>query len=225
MDQTSVIFGALGVVTVESRGVDSVPVRSSESPSDRVTVTLSIASNGAKLLPFVIFRGTCHGRVSREFVRRENPFPDGLICATTANAWMTEDLMMQWIDTILVPFAGSTGRDAICLVLDSFQVHLKDTVKEWLRIEEIDFVYIPGGLTGELQPLDIGINGPFKRLLRDAFIETAESNRLTTTEKRLYLAQKISECWSSISEDSMTNSFGRMLITTLNDIGENTEIE
>ena len=39
-----------------------------------------------------------------------------------------------------------------------------------------NFVYIPGGLTRYLQPLDIGINMPFKKALPLKYIEEKTSN-------------------------------------------------
>ena len=101
MDQTSVMFGDTGTITVNRCGARSVQVRGVGRQTDRVTAALSIGSNGNKLAPFVIFKGTSDGRVARvarEFARRENHFPVDLKYSTNENAWMTERLMLVCIE-------------------------------------------------------------------------------------------------------------------------------
>ena len=43
---------------------------------------------------------------------------------------------------------------------DSFRAHLSDNVKRVLK--STDVAVIPGGMTSLLQPLDVGVNKPFK---------------------------------------------------------------
>lgn len=225
MDQASLVFDQAGPITVDSCGARAVQIRTNARQQDRVSVALSVASNGDKLRPFVIFKGTADGRVAREFSRRENPYPQELIYTTNQNAWMTERAMQDWIRQILLPYADRLGRRRICLVLDSFQVHLKETIRESLRNEVIDVVYIPGGLTGEFQPLDIGINGPFKHYIREFTINQSDFQAQTASEKRHWLAVSIQYSWSTISTETVVNSFNRLLCTTIENIEEADEVE
>ena len=224
MDQTSIVFGDVGSTTIELRGARSVQVNSGLSPKDRVTAALAIVSDGTKLPPFVIFRGTEHGRIFREFTRTVDPYPPDLICATQSKAWMTENMMHNWINQVLEPFAHArTGR--ICLLLDSFQVHLRESVR--IRILEIgvELIFIPGGLTSDFQPLDVGINGPLKHYVREFTINQTGFEVLSAEGKRLQIARSISFAWSSINIDSVINSFARVLYSTLANIEDAHEIE
>jgi hypothetical protein len=54
------------------------------------------------------------------------------------------------------------------LVLDSFKEHLTQQVKEELRKANTDLV-IPGGMTSQLQVLDVVINKAFKDHLRQLY--------------------------------------------------------
>jgi hypothetical protein len=225
MDQTSVLFGDHSAITVATRGERSVQAFSPSTPGDRVTAALTIASNGDKLPPFVIFKGTIAGRVSREFGRRENPFPDDLIYSCQSSAWMTDDLMKRWLDLVFVPYVLSKPRGTVCLILDSFAVHLKQFVRTCAAEHEVGILYIPGGLTCELQPLDIGVNGPFKHWLREGSIDRPSFDTWIASEKRLEIARAISRSWSMITTPTVTNSFNRILISTVNDIRDSEEVE
>jgi hypothetical protein len=46
-----------------------------------------------------------------------------------------------------------------------------ESVRNKLNENFIRQVYIPGGCTGELQPLDLKINDPFKKQMKQLFIE------------------------------------------------------
>src|SRR6266540_3600815 len=55
------------------------------------------------------------------------------------------------------------------LVLDSFQEHLVDSVKNRFNEKQTNIAVIPGGLTSKLQPLDVAINKSFKANLRQYY--------------------------------------------------------
>jgi len=55
------------------------------------------------------------------------------------------------------------------LIYDSMRAHLTDAVKAKVKKTNSELAVIPGGLTKELQLLDIGINRPFKAKLRVAW--------------------------------------------------------
>lgn len=225
MDQVAVTYGDAGRVTIDLRGATSVQARTGATQVDRVTVALTIASTGEKLDPLIVFKGTQNGRVAREFTRTTNPYPSDLRYRTNQNAWMTEEVMLAWIESILVPFAMRHGPNEICVLLDSFSVHQNQQVRETLRNHLVDVIYIPGGLTCEMQPLDIGINRPFKHYIHEATINNANFEGLTASEKRLVMARSISFAFSSITTDSVINSFNRVLFTTLENIETAEEIE
>ena len=55
------------------------------------------------------------------------------------------------------------------LICDSMRAHLTADVKNMVKQMNAVLAVIPGGLTKELQPLDIGVNRPFKVRLRAAW--------------------------------------------------------
>jgi DDE superfamily endonuclease len=69
---------------------------------------------------------------------------------------------------------------------------------------EIDF--IPGGYTCKCQPMDVGVNKPFKNGVTTAFnkwlIETGNSK-----PSRQDVAQWIDDAWKNVKQESIKNSW------------------
>ena len=80
--------------------------------------------------------------------------------------WMDENGMMLWISRIWHNCPGGLFKKKACLVYDMFKAHLMDSIKTALSKLNTDIAIIPGGLTSQLQPLDVSINKPFKDRIR-----------------------------------------------------------
>ena len=52
-------------------------------------------------------------------------------------------------------------------IFDVFSAHRCNSVK--LKSHNIHQVFVPAGCTGELQPLDVGVNQDFKQLMKNSF--------------------------------------------------------
>jgi DDE superfamily endonuclease. len=99
------------------------------------------------------------GRIERSF----NNFLVGAYYKVQDNAWMDERLMLQWVEDVLRPWAEEAPDDIVpFLLLDSYQCHMTDAVKHLLNQIGVEYLYNPGGCTRLCQPVDVGINKPFK---------------------------------------------------------------
>ena len=54
-------------------------------------------------------------------------------------------------------------------IFDVFSAHRSRPVLDLLEKNNILVVFVPGGCTGELQPLDLSVNYEYKKLLKDCF--------------------------------------------------------
>ena len=169
MDQTPVFFNMSSKYTLELLGERSVNVRASknEGSTSRATVFLSVTASGKFLKSLVVFRGTANGRVSKEF----DEYDKGALYQAQEKAWCDERVMLYWIENILRPYIAdmpNIPENPIrpVLMLDRYSCHLMDTVKTQIADLGIDVLYVPGGCTSLAQPLDVGINKPFKDRIR-----------------------------------------------------------
>ena len=104
------------------------------------------------------------------------------------------------------------------LLMDSFSGHNTASVLKMMTddINLKGYSIIPPGTTSQLQPLDVGINKPFKDRLRMKWNKWMESTHLTL--KRNYksvpvslLLQWVKQAWDEISLMTILNSFSKAL--------------
>ena len=84
--------------------------------------------------------------------------------------------MLEFIETVLVPFMVKQREklqlppdQASLAIFDVFATHRTDAVLKKLEECNIKQVFIPGGCTGELQHIDIAVNGCFKMEIKKCF--------------------------------------------------------
>jgi hypothetical protein len=83
--------------------------------------------------------------------------------------------------------------------------------------------YIPGGYTPKLQPMDVGINKPFKNYVRGQFETWLIENLDNAKPQRKNVSKWISEAWKEIKQTTIVNSWEKVGInkTTCTPIPQN----
>ena len=114
--------------------------------------------------------------------------------------------MSEWLREIYVKRPGGFFHTAPSLLIyDSMRAHFTDVVKKQVKQTNLVLAVIPGGLTKELQSLDIGVNRAFKARLRAAwekwitegehtFTKTGRQRRVTYA----IICQWIVDAWAAI---------------------------
>ncbi len=131
-----------------------------------MTVLLACTLSGKLLHPQLIYAGRtsrCHPSVS---------FPDGWNITHSQNHWSTEETMIEYVDQIILPDVRtslelSPNFPAVA-IFDVFAAHRCQSVLNRLSSNNIKYIFVPAGCTGELQPLDVTLND-FKKELRSCF--------------------------------------------------------
>ncbi|KAM7298548.1 uncharacterized protein ISCGN_019142 [Ixodes scapularis] len=100
------------------------------------------------------------------------------------------------------------------LVLDSFRCHISDRVKNTLVACHTNLVIIPGGMTSQLQQLDVCLNKPMKD-----YVGTAYNERLNDGEHALTpagslkratlddLAKWVHDAWKALLRAMVVHAF------------------
>ena len=161
-DQTPVFFDMPTSVTVAKKGEKSVIVRSTGNEKKRITVMLACLADGTKLPPYVILK--------RKTMPKET-MPAGIIVRAQEKGWMDTDLVVDWLKVVWGRRRGALHKKRNMLVLDAFRRHSTEPVKTQLRKMNGDLVIVPGGMTSQLQVLDVVVNKPFKDNLRKWYNE------------------------------------------------------
>jgi hypothetical protein len=106
------------------------------------------------------------------------------------------------------------------LDLDAFRGHLSEELKVKLERKNCDFVVIPGGMTSQLQALDVSVNKPFKDYLRREYEAWLLSENLPLTPSGMIkrasaskLAEWVSAAWKKIAGKTVEQSFKKCCVT------------
>ena len=75
MDQTAIQYEMCPTKAIDNLGSTSMQVAVHESTTSRLTLALTIGSDGPKGMPFAIYKGTSNGRIIREFTAVTNQYP------------------------------------------------------------------------------------------------------------------------------------------------------
>jgi hypothetical protein len=206
VDETNVPFSQEHKHTYAERGSRTVGIKGSNT-AQRCTVMLGANMTGdRKLTPFVIFKGVnSRGGTVRREVEGKVGYPRMLEYGVQPKAWMDESLMLEWIDKVWKPHTTTIG-SLTYLLLDECTVHMTDSVREAFTSCNTCIDFIPGGHTSKLQPMDLGVNKPFKDYLRNAFDDWLIDN-MHHKPKRHDASKWIEQAWDSIKISTIKNSF------------------
>ena len=90
--------------------------------------------------------------------------------------------------------------------------HHTDEAFQLAKENCMDLMIIPGGMTGKLQPGDLGWNKPFKDAIRKSWKnwmrrQKANAKGKISAPTRSQVLRWVSEAWKSVSEDTIRKAF------------------
>ena len=109
----------------------------------------------------------------------------------------------MWVDMVLKPYVDTAPEDVVpILFLDSYHCHMMNLVVNAIQDLGVQVEHIPGGYTSLCQPVDIGINKPFKAFLCKAWekwmIDEGIRSGTTSPPTRELIAK-----WASYAKDQI----------------------
>ena len=183
MDQTPIPFTFHAKKTIESVGVRTVHIRKSTNDTKRVTCAMTVSASGKVLTPLLVFKGAPNGRIEK---KEFGKYPPDMEYACQANAWMDERVMHLWIDKVLKPYVDQAPPGVVpLLLLDSYRCHMMKAIVNAIEDLGVEVEHIPGGCTSLCQPVDVGVNKPFKSRMRNLWEEWMISTALLNGDGKI----------------------------------------
>ncbi|KAJ8386439.1 hypothetical protein AAFF_G00170360 [Aldrovandia affinis] len=144
---------------------------------------------------------------------------------------METELVVDWLKVVWGRRRGGLRKRRNMLVLDAFRGHLTEPVKKQVKAMNGDLVIIPGGMTSQLQVLDVVVNKPFKdHLDQGSFKRYTEwllaGNHALTPSGKIQkpavhrLCEWILQAWADVSPESIVNGFKKCCISNAIDGSE-----
>ena len=203
MDQTPVYFSMTPKTTLETRGVRTVNVRSSSGSTMRVIVAVTVTAGGDLLTPLLVFKGVPGGRIEKNELPKIVEAVGDCILTVQERAWMSEPLLLLWVEKVLKPWVDQAPEGVVpLLLLDSYKCHLMASVVNKIQALGCQVEHIPGGCTGLTQPVDVGIGKPLKNRMsncwEDYMIEVGLQELLTRPPSRQTITEWVMKSLTSL---------------------------
>lgn len=199
--------------TLNARGDRTVTTKTMKTSVDRISCLLTVCADGTKLKPMLVYKAKPGGTIEREI----RSFPKDLIYTVQENAWTDERVMLQWVDRVLKPYVQDAPAGIVpYLLLDKYRCHYQGSVAKAIEDCGVEWDIIPGGCTGLVQPIDVGIGKPFKNRMRYKWEEwmmdqydneDGTTDRVSSADARQYIANWAKESWDRIPNDVVYNSW------------------
>ncbi|EGZ17735.1 hypothetical protein PHYSODRAFT_331664 [Phytophthora sojae] len=197
MDQTAIFIDMNGKTTIDFVGTPIVDiVQGSDVNGFRASVSLVASATGVKLPPLIVFAGIPGGPVSQS---AWSPYFGSPRCEHTVQrkANCSEDVMREWIQRIW----NSSVDGCKLLLLDSLKVHKVQSVRTMLEEERCTQVeFIPPGITGIAQPMDVAVMKSFKDHVRNCYLTFHVENDFPERpqQKRELLSRFVADAWNKV---------------------------
>ena len=211
MDEISVHYENVPQRSYEKMGSKKVAVRTSGATKKNITVALTISAAGEWLPAYAILK--------RKTIPSNLEVPRVYVSANETS-WMSSSEFIKFIKYIVMPYAQ--GRNVI-LIVDCATSHKIDPVL-YNEFQGLTILQIPKGQTGNLQPLDVGINKPFRSKMQASWLDrnvrlAQQSGRKIPVPSHVELLGWVSEAMSKIPSDMIIKSWIRSGFTYLNLVG------
>ena len=134
----------------------------------RVTpFVLACCADGTKLPPLLIFK--------RKMLPKD-VIPHGVYFHVYSKGWMDGWRMNEAVvrESVVQASRWSSQKPSL-LVCVQFKAHVTEPTKSLATKLKAHLAVIPGGLTGQLQPLDVSDNKPFKGFMHEEWAKWSEA--------------------------------------------------
>jgi hypothetical protein len=152
MDETYFLYINMPISTFGYTGSESTQIAYVGNEKQGFTSILCVSAAGCLLKPIVIKKG----KTARSLTKVE--LPENFMKCYSNSGWINCGILKILLDDIN---KHAKGEPAI-LILDQYSTHTDDYIINEAKKLNIKLIFVPAGLTGKLQPLDVGVNGPIK---------------------------------------------------------------
>lgn len=133
-----------------------------------ITTTAAIAADGS-LLPL---QAIAKGKTQRAIKNRQ--LPANVVADCSIKGWQTSATTINFVNNVIAPYTNDAPS---ALILDDYAGHWTAAVQAAAADRNIELIHVPEGQTGELQPLDVAINGQVKSRARRQWVQDKQEGR------------------------------------------------
>lgn len=216
-DETSLLTLPIKHKVVSIRGSEKRPQVRVNLCRFNCTMGMCISASGKSLKSLFILKNKTFSGVPQYLL-------DSVAVGYQPSAWIDKTILHNWAELVLIPHIKHVRnqnpdmkRKAL-LVMDNHSSRQNEDFLQLMKENEVIVVFLPPHSSHISQPLDVGIYGPFKSLLRkkmrersrEIVVEEEEEEMITYRGKIIEVAFS---CWESISTRmNIRNAFSKTKI-------------
>ena len=190
LDETGFpLCGTSKLKVVTEKGTKNVYNVSSES-KEQITVLGCVSANGDFQKPFVLFPGV---RPSFNF---QNVNPDNYNVGNTQNGWMTSEAFFSWFSNLFFAEIRNKVQFPILVFLDGHSSHVGLAMSEFCRKNNIILYCFPPHASHIIQPLDICVYGPLKKIWNKAITNFKEKFNAVMNKSNFFTV--FDDAWETV---------------------------
>ncbi|GAV00907.1 hypothetical protein RvY_11690 [Ramazzottius varieornatus] len=171
-------------VRLALKGTNEVPIIQLPGDKETMKVLLMVAADGTKYPAVIVFKGAKKTGVLSANVMKLN-IPENVIVKSNQKGWWTNDFDAAYLEEA---FPVNDKQVSQILLCDHCKAHVSQNSVDFLKERGVQQLLIPKGKTGDKQPLDVGVNGPFIAIMRRMYHEWMENR--TALTKSGYLKKR-----------------------------------
>jgi hypothetical protein len=157
MDENPVSLLDVPVTAVVATGSGSAAkVLTTANVGTKITTFPTITAAGDKLPLCAILKGKTE-RCLKKIKEGASGDVNKVQLYYSDKGWINEGIMLRYLADVVQPYTASQPS---ALILDSYRAHFSPAVLSAAAVMNLRLIQVPGGCTGELQPLDVNFNRP-----------------------------------------------------------------
>jgi hypothetical protein len=185
----------------------SVVAKVNGEPKLSFTIMAAINMAGEGLPLYMIAKG------KTELCERQLNAQDETQLDHSESGWVTVNVMERYFEFLRFTVDQKYGlekRNRVLLVLDMYAAHRNEEIlKAAANRLRIDLVFVPPGMTGELQPLDATIFGALKSAGQKAWVELFIANPKQKFD-RFIASENAQACWSKVTKRQILQAWEKV---------------
>ena len=169
-DQTPCKYVPVPTTTLLERNPKQVAIKGIDDKR-AITATFTITLDGNFLGMQLIYGGKTNQSLPRY------QFPKEFSLSVNLKHYNNENESMKLIDEIILPYLMrererlNRRTQKALVIFDVFRGQITDKVLDYFKENNIATVFVPANMTGQLQPLDLTVNGYAKKYCKKKFNE------------------------------------------------------
>ena len=127
IDETPIFFENPDTKTVDIKGNKEVIINTDGNENRRISVVLTVCSDGSKLSPYCIFEGEKEKRTEKELNDLEIIKSKKMFAVCQKNAWCDTEIFQRWYEEVFLNYEKSINKKCL-LILDKSPSHYNQKI-------------------------------------------------------------------------------------------------